>query len=238
MKCNQKEPITGYRKKQKAQTYNLILDNAKCLFESLGFEKTTMKRIAEETGISPGAIFKHFENKSDLLASALFEDIEAVQKNALNRIPQDETVEKQFLFVTKHFFQYYALRPALSKVLVEHSLFIKGEWEEKFNAHSMRLVDKTDQLIQNAIKQNKIKKNIDSKLLASAFFSHYLFVLILCVKEPIINPDVATGMLAPFINLAISGAIIKHFALTHFKAFHITVKSTFSSVTITTQSSY
>ncbi len=93
---------------------------------------------------------------------------------------------------------------------MEHSLFVEGEWEEKFNAHSMRLVDKIAQLIQKAKKQKKIRKEVDNKLLASALFSHYLFVLILCVKEPAIDPVFAIEMLTPYINLTISGAILKN----------------------------
>lgn len=201
------EQVIGHRQRQKAETYALILDSAKSLFENYGFEKTTMKKIAAMAGISPGAIFKHFENKSALLAAALFNDIEIVQEKAIDRIVQDETVQKQFLSIAEQFYKYYAIRPALSKVLVEHSLFVEGEWAERFNTQTIRLIDKTVQLIQEAKKQKKIKENIDSKQLASAFFSHYLFILILCVKEPKIDSAFALGLLAPLINLTISGSI-------------------------------
>ncbi len=205
----------GLRKKQTAETYTLILEGAKSLFENYGFEKTTMKKIARKAGISPGAIFKHFENKSALLAAALFNDIELVQERAIDQIPQDETVQKQFLSIAEQFFKYYAIKPALSKILVEHTLFVEGEWAERFNAHSMRLVDKTAQLIQKAKKQEKIKENVDSKQLATAFFSHYLFVLVLCVKEPKIDPVFALEILAPLIHLTISGSIKKKGRLMH-----------------------
>ncbi|MCK5098255.1 MAG: TetR/AcrR family transcriptional regulator [Desulfobacteraceae bacterium] len=204
-----KEQVISHRKKQKAETYTLILDSAKSLFENYGFEKATMKKIATKAGISPGSIFKHFENKSALLAAALFNDIEIVQEKAIDQIPHGETVQKQFLSIAEQFYKYYAIRPALSKVLVEHSLFVEGEWAERFNTQTMRLVDKTAQLIQKAKKQKKIKENIDSKQLASAFFSHYLFILILCVKEPKIDPVFALKLLAPLINLTISGSIQK-----------------------------
>ena len=118
MKKIQPIRMKGRREKQKAETNALILKIAKNLFEELGFEKTTMRKIAAEAEISPGAIFKHFENKSALLASALFADIEVVQEDALNRIPQGEPVQKQFLSIAKRFFTYYSMRPALSKMLV------------------------------------------------------------------------------------------------------------------------
>jgi len=196
----------GHRAKQKAETYALILDNAKQMFEEVGYEKTTMRKIAEKAGISHGAIFKHFENKSALLASALFDDIDAVQKRALSIVPESESIQRQFLFIAEQFFNYYAIRPALSKILVEHSLFIKGEWKQKFNAQSMSLIQKIVELIQVAKQKGTIHKDMDSELLASAFFSHYIFVLILTVKEPVIDPASSIQMLEPFINLAVSGA--------------------------------
>jgi AcrR family transcriptional regulator len=123
----EEKPVSGLRQKRKAETYALILEAAKSLFEDLGFEKTTMKKIAARAGISPGAIFKHFDNKSALLASALFNDIEAVQKKAIADLPINDTAENQFLFIARRFFEYYAIRPALSRVLVELSLFIEGD---------------------------------------------------------------------------------------------------------------
>lgn len=210
MKEIQPTQVKGHRKKQKAETNALILKKAKNLFEELGFEKTTMRKVAAAAEISPGAIFKHFENKSALLAAALFEDIEAVQEDALKKIPQGESVQRQFLFVAKQFFTYYAARPALSKILVEHSLFIAGEWASKFCDQSSRLTHKVAQLIEEAKKTKQIKKDIDNELLARSFFSHYLFVLIILVNQPEFDPVSAVNMLEPFVNLASSGAVRKN----------------------------
>jgi hypothetical protein len=63
-----------------------------------------------------------------------------------------------------------------------------------------------DQLIGESIDRGEIKKETDRQTLASACFSHYLFVLILCVKEPEIDPVIATNRLKPFIRIAFSGA--------------------------------
>jgi AcrR family transcriptional regulator len=209
-KVTMEDQIIGHRKKQKAETYNLIFVSAKNLFEEIGFEKTTMKKIAARVGISPGAIFKHFENKSALLAATLFNDLEIVQKKAFDQIPKEETVQKQFLSIAEQFFEYYAVRPDLSKILVEHSLFVEGEWVKKFDTQTMQFINKTVHLIQKAKKQGMVKKNVDNKSLATALFSHYLFVLILCVKDTKIDPYFALGLLSSLVDLTISGSIQKN----------------------------
>lgn len=158
-------------------------------------------------GISPGTIFKHFENKSALLAALLFYDLEIVQEKAFGQISPKEPLQKQFLSIAEQFFEYYAIRPNLSKILVEHSLFVKGEWEKKFDHQTERLVKKTVHLIQKAKKQKAVEENVDPELLATALFSHYLFVMILCVKETKIDPDFALGLLSPLVNLTLSGSV-------------------------------
>jgi AcrR family transcriptional regulator len=198
----------SHREKQKAETYAIIFDCAKVLFEELGFEKTTFKKIAEKAGVTPGAIFKHFENKSALLAAALYSDIQAIQKEALEQIPQNESLRNQFLFVVEKFFEYYRNRPKLSNILVQHSVFIEGEWAEKFDTQTMRLVDKISLLIKDAQKQNEIIDYVDPKTLASALFSHYLFVLIVSVKQNLPS-DTAIETLKSFVDLTISGASVK-----------------------------
>ncbi len=209
MNPTQQAGVTGRREKQKAETNALILKTSKNLFEELGFEKTTMRKIALEAEISPGAIFKHFENKSVLLAAALFNDIEAVQQNALEHISQQETVQTHFLFVARQFFTYYAQRPALSKMLVKHSLFIEGEWAEKLYYQTCRLTTHLAGLIDGAKEKGLIKKSVDSRLLAYSYFSHYLFVLIKWVKEPPLEPESALEALSPLIDHASSGVATK-----------------------------
>ncbi len=203
------QPAISLRERQKAETYAIIFDSAKALFEELGFEKTTLKKIGEKVGVTPGAIFKHFENKSALLAAALFKDIEDIQNRAFDEIPQNETVQDQFLFLARRFIQYYRGRPKLSKILVQHSLFIEGEWAARFNEQTIRLIDKISQLVQQAKDQKNIKNDVDPKTLASALFSHYLFVLVICVKEDL-SSDIAIETLKSFIGFTINGASVKN----------------------------
>lgn len=54
-------------------TRRAILDAARSLFVREGYEKVSMRKIAERIEISPAAIYLHFRNKADVL-SALAED--------------------------------------------------------------------------------------------------------------------------------------------------------------------
>ncbi len=209
MKKKQNNPIENLRKKQKAETYALILNTAGDMFESMGYEKTTMRKIAAKIGISPGAIFKHFDNKSSLLAAKLFEDIEIVQEKGIETIPEKATIENQFLHIAECFFKYYDLRPVLSKILVQHSVFIEGIQSEKIEAQMKSMGDVYVQLIDEGKKRDEIKKDVDSFTLLMAFWSNYIWALILFVNNPAITADMALEMLKPLVKQTYSGAINK-----------------------------
>ena len=64
------------RASQKAATRARILDAARALLESSGYEASNIRAVAAEAGVSTGAVLQHFQDKQDLLHAALFDDLE------------------------------------------------------------------------------------------------------------------------------------------------------------------
>ena len=62
------------RDRVKSETRDKILDAARELFVGEGYEKVTMRRIAEAIEYSPTAIYLHFEDKDDLVLALCHED--------------------------------------------------------------------------------------------------------------------------------------------------------------------
>jgi AcrR family transcriptional regulator len=60
-------------------TRDRIVESAMHLFATLGFAHTSMPAIAKRSGITPGAIYRHFEGKAQLLI--------AVVRHALETLP-------------------------------------------------------------------------------------------------------------------------------------------------------
>jgi AcrR family transcriptional regulator len=59
--------ITERREREKEEIRGKILDAARELFAAEGYEKVTMRRIAEAIEYSPTTIYLHFEDKDDLV---------------------------------------------------------------------------------------------------------------------------------------------------------------------------
>jgi len=66
--------ITQRREREREQVRRKILDAAHDLFAREGYERVTMRRIAEAIEYSPTTIYNHFEDKDDLVQSLCDED--------------------------------------------------------------------------------------------------------------------------------------------------------------------
>ena len=66
--------ITERREREKEEIRHRILDAARELFAAEGYEKVTMRRIAEAIEYSPTTIYLHFEDKDDLVRALCHED--------------------------------------------------------------------------------------------------------------------------------------------------------------------
>jgi AcrR family transcriptional regulator len=66
--------ITERREREKEEVRRKILDAARELFASEGYERVTMRRIAEAIEYSPTTIYHHYEDKDDLVKALCDED--------------------------------------------------------------------------------------------------------------------------------------------------------------------
>jgi AcrR family transcriptional regulator len=66
--------ITERREREREEVRQKILDAARDLFMSEGYDRVTMRRIAEAIEYSPTAIYLHFEDKDDLVLALCHED--------------------------------------------------------------------------------------------------------------------------------------------------------------------
>ena len=69
--------LRGARAAGKARSRQSLLDAAKRLFMERGYEGATVREIAAAAGLSTGAVFASFSDKSDLFNEVLLADLES-----------------------------------------------------------------------------------------------------------------------------------------------------------------
>ena len=69
-----------------------ILDVALVLFAEQGYDKTSLREIAEQVGVTKAALYYHFPSKEEILV-ALFEPVAAMQEELLEDLRSDALLD-------------------------------------------------------------------------------------------------------------------------------------------------
>jgi len=85
--------VTERRERERVEIRQKILDAARELFATEGYERVTMRRIAEAIEYSPTTIYHHFEDKDDLVNALCEEDFSRLLAVFRGQPPPDDPVE-------------------------------------------------------------------------------------------------------------------------------------------------
>lgn len=174
MKRKIKKYTENTRVEQKKETRKLILESAKTHFEKSGFEKATLRAIAEDANVGLGSIFNYFPNKPALLIAALLDDLERVEDITFRSIPEDLSVVDACVHIADVFYTYYAKRISLSRTLIKESNFIQGEFGELLVSRTNNFIQRVQDIMTAAQKKGEIHKEADCSLAAETYFSIFL----------------------------------------------------------------
>lgn len=85
--------ITERRERERGEIRQRILDAARELFATEGYEKVTMRRIAEVIEYSATTIYHHFEDKDDLVNALCEDDFSQLLAMFKGQLPPEDPVE-------------------------------------------------------------------------------------------------------------------------------------------------
>ena len=175
------------RDEQKRRTRQRLLQVARQSFEQQGFAGTTMRSVADTAGVAVGTVFVHFEDKRDLLCSALFDDLEQILDTALRQAAQG-SARSRLHHLTAALFDHYEARPELSRMLLRESLLTTGPWRSRFAEQVQRVHGVIAGWLGQARKQQELRPTIDPALGAVAYLSFYYFALIGWIQGQPLDP--------------------------------------------------
>ena len=172
-------------KEEARKTRKEIIESAVNLFETVGFEKTTMEAIAREAGVTRGAIYWHFKNKVEVLESIISgygEGLEQLKKAALQagKTPLGK-LENLVFAVVDNFFDNEGFRQFIKITWYKLS---SDEFERRTEMKStfvQNFLELMQELIQEAVVAEELKADIDPALeayhlscLINGFYRVYL----------------------------------------------------------------
>ena len=100
-----------------------IIDNASQLFAEKGYEGTTMRVLARSCGITEAAIYRHFDNKSDLYEEVIRAKVQSHDlKNLMSANKGKGKVEDILTGISEHILNLVDSDPELIRLMFNNSL--------------------------------------------------------------------------------------------------------------------
>ncbi len=176
--------MARWSKEKRERVRARILQEARRIFETEGFEGATMRHVARASGLAVGTVFNYFEDKRVLLYAALYDDLEAVRESCVESMPGvQEGLAVLLVHTAGCFFDYYAQRPGLSKALLKEALWAEGEFGVQFQAQVTALGGALAVRIRALQEAGKLAPEAGVEPILLAFFSHYYFVLLMGLRD-------------------------------------------------------
>src|SRR5512137_1107266 len=117
---NAKEPAQPRRKPRQTrgqETYNAILEAAGRLFAERGYEEASTHLIAQQAGISVGALYRYFAGKEEICLALYQQDVSELRARLLAQLDITDVLGQDIRQIVRHTlalaFQVYAERSAL-----------------------------------------------------------------------------------------------------------------------------
>ncbi|HET8645930.1 MAG TPA: TetR/AcrR family transcriptional regulator [Vicinamibacteria bacterium] len=128
--------ITERREREREEVRRKILEAARELFATEGYERVTMRRIAEAIEYSPTTIYNHFEDKNALVDALCEEDFSRLLRSMgarelpadpIERILQLGQAYARFGLENPNHYRYMFMTPFEQKACADHELSPSGE---------------------------------------------------------------------------------------------------------------
>lgn len=159
------DPALHYRRRME------ILEAAAICFVERGFHQTSMQEICDQAGMSPGALYRYFKSKAEII-EAIAEEDQRETRDFIQQIEQSESFIDGFLHAAESRInialkQHYA--PLVIEILAEAARNPKVA--KKFIANDKQMKTALTKLIKTAIKNGSVNPNLKPDATAELLIS-------------------------------------------------------------------
>jgi TetR/AcrR family transcriptional regulator, acrAB operon repressor len=180
------------RTKEEAQeTRNRVLDAAERVFYEKGVSRTTLADIAQAAGVTRGAIYWHFANKSDLF-NAMFDrsllPLDELVETTLDGKEADPLARLRELFIwCMHNITSDPQRRRVFDILFMKCEFVEemGPVRERHQGNMRDGMERIERALRNAVEKQQLPERLDTR--RATVMLHTLFSGIL--HDSLLIPD-------------------------------------------------
>ncbi len=125
MKKNDAPPKRRTQAERRAETRSALLAAARDLFVNKGFAETGTPELVAKAGVTRGALYHHFEDKTDLFRAIAIEEARAISALIKERAQGSQDPEAAMIAGSNAYFDAMAV-PGRAKILLSDAPSILG----------------------------------------------------------------------------------------------------------------
>ncbi len=158
----------------KQQTRLKVLAAARRLFSEQGYEGATIRDIAAAAGMSTGAVFANFTDKSDLFREIMHDDMEALTAAMRDAAVRGRNVEDAVLKIFMAGYTFYKTRLQLARAAFSVSWDKEGGPTLRGMSWSGAFQDLFTEQLTAAVERGELSQEAEVKLRSQMLFDTYL----------------------------------------------------------------
>jgi AcrR family transcriptional regulator len=158
----------------KQQTRLKVLAAARRLFSEQGYEGATIRDIAAAAGMSTGAVFANFTDKSDLFREIMHDDMEALTAAMRDAAARGRNVEDALLKIFMAGYTFYKTRLQLARAAFSVSWDKDGGPTLRGMASSTAFQELFAEQLTGAVDRGELSQESEAKLRSQMLFDTYL----------------------------------------------------------------
>ncbi len=158
----------------KAQTRQKVLAAARRLFSEQGYEGATIRDIAAAAGMSTGAVFANFTDKSDLFREIMVDDMKSLLGAMRDSADRGRGVEDALLKVFVAGYTFYKTRLQLARAAFSVSWDRDGGPLLRNLTSATALHELFAEQLNAAVERGELSQEADVKLRSQMLFDTYL----------------------------------------------------------------
>lgn len=145
------------------------------LFNTKGYQATSIAEIAKATGTTKGAIYGNFENKDALAIAAFDKANNTIQNQLTNAISQQKTAPLKLKSIIGHYEKYIKNPPIAGGSPIINTAIEADDTHpvlrERVHKTMTLIKNLLEKIVIRGIRENQIRAGVDARLYANMFYA-------------------------------------------------------------------
>jgi AcrR family transcriptional regulator len=165
-------PLTR-RALAKLRTRQVVMDAAKRLFTTRGYEAATVRDIASEAGMSTGAVFANFADKADLFNEVIVSDYEGLAQRMRQAGDGQSDVAAALVATLAVGYEFHLPQLPLLQAEISVSWSHGAEAEARTREGLTQALAEVEAVVRRGVEAGKLDKATDVTLVADMIWQAY-----------------------------------------------------------------